>query len=307
MSIQTKDQLIAEIELLFADNASKDISALDLRSYLLSNIDSLTVQRRKGVVSADPVVNFTVADVDQNLIHDMVPAPSVVQTLVLPEIVAGMIGIDMVIVCDYTAGQTANIVASGSDVIQGDTFIDSIQILVNARVVDLGKWLIDTQLVNSIDSVSDVLIAESFADQNPVGTDNPLQVEFGPAQGTAADDVQISAAGAVTFNRTGNYLTFLSLYFARTTQNGVAQFAIRGLENGVAQIGNPIGIRSSEPDSTIPIFVTGLVKVPVAGPVVTVECVRDSNGIDNGGLSGIASSVGWGNTPSARIRIVKIQ
>jgi hypothetical protein len=307
MSIKTKDQLIADIGLLFADNASGDISALDLRTYLLTNLDSLTVQRRQGVVSADPVVNFTVADVDQNLIHDMVPASLVNQTLVLPEIVTEMIGINLLIVCDYTAGQTANIVASGSDVIQGDTFVDSFQTAVTARAVSLGNWLIDSQLINNFDAVQDSLVAESFANQVPTAVDVPLQVEFGPQQNGPTDDVQISAAGTITFNRPGNFLTFLSLYFDRTTTQGTVQFAVRGLIDGTIQIGNPIGIRSSDANSTVPIFVTGLVKVVAAGTFVTVECVRDSNGIDNGQLSGFASSVGWGNTPSARIRIVKIQ
>ena len=51
-----------------------------------------------------------------------------------------------------------------------------------------------------------VLDAASFNSQAPASLDIPIQVEFGPAQGTVSDPVMLSAAGAITFNEPGLYL-----------------------------------------------------------------------------------------------------
>jgi hypothetical protein len=150
----------------------------------------------------------------------------------------------------------------------------------------------------------EILIAESLADQTPIGLDNPLQVEFGVAQST--DAVDIAADGTWTVKEIGVYLIFSTYYFSRTSSTGQVHFFIRLLVNGV-QEGNPIGIIQTDDDITTPIFLTSVVSVTGSVPIeFTVECVRDADGIDNGGLKSIESSIGWGQTPSARLRIVKL-
>ena len=150
----------------------------------------------------------------------------------------------------------------------------------------------------------EIIIAESIADQNPAGLDNPLQVEFGPAQSTDAAD--LAADGTWTIKEQGTYLVFSTYYFSRTSSAGQVHFFIRLLVNGV-QEGNPIGIIQTDDDITTPIFLASVVSVTGTVPLdFTVECVRDSDGTNSGGLRSITSSIGWGQTPSARLRIVKL-
>jgi hypothetical protein len=150
------------------------------------------------------------------------------------------------------------------------------------------------------------LISESFADQDPVGLDTPVQVAFGPEDLTSPD-VAIDALGTITFLTSGEYFATLGLYFLRTTAVGEAHFMARVLVND-AQSGNPIGIVSSDSNDTIPLYFDSTLLIPPGATPLTykIEMVRDSGGIDNGGLGGILSTtLGWGSTPSARIRIIK--
>lgn len=156
----------------------------------------------------------------------------------------------------------------------------------------------------SIVDSGEKLIAESVADQNPVGLDNPLQIEFGAAQST--DSIDLSTNGTLTVKETGVYLIFTTFYFSRASSVGQVHFFIRILKDGVQQ-GNPIGLIQTDDDITTPLFLSSTVSVE--GPVPTdyvVECVRDSAGVDSGGLRSITSSIGWGQTPSARLRVIKL-
>ena len=54
--------------------------------------------------------------------------------------------------------------------------------------------------------VTQVITGSEFSNQTPSGLDTPLQVEFGIEQGTGSDPVQLSSAGAITFNQAGLYL-----------------------------------------------------------------------------------------------------
>lgn len=153
-------------------------------------------------------------------------------------------------------------------------------------------------------SAGEILIAESVATQNPSGTDTPLQIEFGALQTT--DDIDIDASGTITVKTAGTYLAFITMYFTRTSSVGETHFFVRLLQDSV-QLGNPIGIVQTDDDVTIPLFLSSLIAVSEneLPTVFTVEAVRDSSGINNGGLIGLSSSIGWGQTPSARVRIIK--
>jgi hypothetical protein len=153
-------------------------------------------------------------------------------------------------------------------------------------------------------AAGEILVAESVADQDPSGLDNPLQVEFGPAQST--DSVDVAADGTWTVKEKGVYLIFSTYYFSRTSSTGQVHFFIRLLVDGV-QEGNPIGIIQTDDDVTTPIFLSTVVSVSGTVPIdFTVECVRDADGVNSGGLRSIESSIGWGQTPSARLRIIKL-
>ncbi len=148
------------------------------------------------------------------------------------------------------------------------------------------------------------LIAESVADQNPSGLDTPLQVEFGAAQNTEAID--LAADGTLTVKEVGVYLIFSTYYYSRTSSAGEAHFFIRLLKDGVQQ-GNPLGIVQTDDDITTPIFLSATVAIEGVVPIeYTIECVRDGGGVNSGGLRSVSSTIGWGQTPSARLRIIKL-
>ncbi len=150
----------------------------------------------------------------------------------------------------------------------------------------------------------EVLIAESVADQNPVGLDNPLQIEFGSAQNS--DAIDLAADGTLTVKEIGVYLIFTTFYYSRASSAGEAHFFIRLLKDGVQQ-GNAIGIVQTDDDITTPMFLSSTVAIEGTVPTdFTVECVRDGGGVDSGGLRSITSTIGWGQTPSARMRIIKL-
>ena len=153
-------------------------------------------------------------------------------------------------------------------------------------------------------AAGEVMIAESVADQDPAGLDNPLQIEFGPPQNTGIMD--LAADGTLTIKEIGVYLVFSTFYFSRTSSAGQVHFFIRTLQDGI-QIGNPIAIIQTDDDITTPIFLSSTTAITGIVPTeFTFECVRDGDGVDSGGLRSVTSSIGWGQTPSARMRILKL-
>jgi hypothetical protein len=159
--------------------------------------------------------------------------------------------------------------------------------------------------IPEIGSLIQVLDAVSTATQAPVAVDTPIQIEFGPAQLGPSDPVEIDVNGTITFNQSGTYLTFFTFYMSRAGNPGSAFPFIRATLNGV-QIGNPIALEESTSDITVPIFLVNLTEGLKVGDVVALEFVRDGQGTDDGSLTSIASTIGWGATPSARALLFKL-
>ena len=149
-----------------------------------------------------------------------------------------------------------------------------------------------------------VLIAFDDTIQEPTTTDDPLQVTFGPASGTSSDAVQLAADGTITFNETGFYAFLTTLKFGRQGgAGGVSNMFLRALINDI-QIGRPVATELDNSNVIIPLqFEFGLFLS--AGTTVKVEIVRDSSGMDDGGIFPATSSIGWGISPSARMRVYK--
>ena len=154
-------------------------------------------------------------------------------------------------------------------------------------------------------AVTNVLNASGTDNQVPSGLDTLLQVQFGTAQGTIADPVMVDGLGNVTFNESGIYLINGYASFERQgSSSGSAVIAFRALINGVqAGATKVVELRQTETiipyDLTIPINAT-------AGDVLTWEIMRDSSGVDQGGLYSHTLLGGWSNVPSATLNIYKI-
>lgn len=151
-----------------------------------------------------------------------------------------------------------------------------------------------------------VLQAESFDPQEPASLDVPLQVEFGAAQGTASDPVMLSATGEITFNQTGLYLlTGFGNFERQGPSGGNTVTAFIPLIDG-AQAAPTKAVELDKTGFMIPYEQTVPFNVTTAGTVLTYEVMRDSSGIDAGGLYPHNINGPWTNIPSAEVRIFKI-
>jgi len=154
-------------------------------------------------------------------------------------------------------------------------------------------------------SATQVLNAASYSDQVPSGLDVALQVNFGAAQGTSSDPVMVSAAGLVTFNQTGLYLVNGMGNVERSGSGGVATLLFRPLVNGTP-VGVVKGFDIGTSQSMMPYEITIPFYVSVAGTTFTFEILRDSSGVNDGGLYDHVTASSWDNVPSANLQIWKI-
>lgn len=146
----------------------------------------------------------------------------------------------------------------------------------------------------------------NVAAQNPAGTDSPLQVTFGPAQGSGADPVQIDAAGNLTINETNGYRLTITLQAGRLGASGVSLLYGRLLVNGV-QSGGSVVAELDNANIVIPLQFNVLATLP-ATSVVTVEIYRDSAGNDSGGLiNSIPTLAGWAHAETATIQVSRLE
>lgn len=180
--------------------------------------------------------------------------------------------------------------------------------LIGTDVEDASKtknYTISSILALKQIALTNVLAAVDTTNQEPSGLDSPLQVTFGAAQGTATDPVMLDALGNITFNQGGLYLFNGYANFERQgSSGGVSVTLFRALINGV-QSGPTKGVELSGTGIMFPYELTLPIQVS-AGDVLTWEILRDSSGVDAGGLYIHTNSGPWSNVPSADVNIYKI-
>ena len=137
--------------------------------------------------------------------------------------------------------------------------------------------------------------ASTAAVQQPSALGAAIQVEFGPAQTTT--ELSLSATGTITCNVSGTYAFRFKLQFGRSGAGGISYLMTRILKNG-AQFGVTQSTRLSSSDSIIPTD-SRVVMELLAGDAVQVQFIRDSLGVNSGGLHQQPSSHGWDAAPSA--------
>lgn len=140
------------------------------------------------------------------------------------------------------------------------------------------------------------------ASQQPAALDTALQVEFGAGSSNAF--CTLSNTGTLTFNTAGQYYITIFLRFGRTAAGGTAVMLNRFLINGVQGL-NSNGLKMPDADSVIP-FSTSLVVDATVGMTFQMQILRDSAGINNGGLFRLLPTVvAWNLVPSATIVVSK--
>ncbi|MNJ09625.1 hypothetical protein D3C77_37710 [compost metagenome] len=148
-----------------------------------------------------------------------------------------------------------------------------------------------------------VLSAFSSAAQTPVALDTPLQINFGSPQSNA--DITLAANGTLTFNTSGTFAITLFLRFGRTAGGGSAILLTRFLINDVQGL-NTNGVLLPDATSVTP-FSTSLLFTVTGGTTFKLQLVRDSAGINNGGLTSLIPTIpGWNVVPSATIVVTKL-
>lgn len=144
--------------------------------------------------------------------------------------------------------------------------------------------------------------ASSASSQDPTAVDTPLQVEFGPAQ--SLTDVSLASTGVLTFLTAGQYLIELSLRVSRTAASGASTLYTRALYNG-AQILASSSTTLNDLAAVIPVTYTVSIDASV-GDTFKLEIMRDSSGLNNGGLKQDTPTLaGWNSSPSANITVCK--
>jgi len=147
-----------------------------------------------------------------------------------------------------------------------------------------------------IPSTEVVLNADSFVNQNPSGTDNPMQVTYGAAQAPWLD-----AAGAITIQDDGQYDFKFAFQYGRTGGGGVSWIYFRILKNG-AQLGTSTLAKLDGSNDDIPAEFAATLDL-LTSDVITVEIVRDSAGNNSGGLATSSPTLAWTDAPSASITV----
>lgn len=149
-----------------------------------------------------------------------------------------------------------------------------------------------------------VLVGRSYVTQNPSTTDTSLQLTFGA--GVTATDASLDASGNLTITNAGTYQLVFVLRLARTSATGEALLGARWLINGVTA-GGPTAIRLANGGFSVPFSFTTL-KEFSAGDVITAEIIRDSSGINNGGVyPANFVSTDWPDAASAVIIVNKLR
>ena len=148
-----------------------------------------------------------------------------------------------------------------------------------------------------------LLTATSLAaSQEPTALDTPLQVEFGALQTTT--DIDISAAGAVTFNTAGKYIITTFFQYGRTGASGTSELLNRYLVNG-SQAGVSLAAKVDNAETLVP-WSSTIQFTAAINDVLTIEIMRDSAGANFGGLFAITPSVvGWALAPCASTQIYR--
>lgn len=150
----------------------------------------------------------------------------------------------------------------------------------------------------------EVLRAHSLAaSQLPTVLGAALQVEFGALQAGAY--LSLAANGAVTCNISGTYAFRIKLQKGRSGASGTSILLSRILVNGI-QVGVSAAAKMTSAD---PIYIveSKVTLTLTAGDVLTLQIIRDSSGVNFGGLYAVTSADGWNIAPSALLVASRIE
>jgi len=161
----------------------------------------------------------------------------------------------------------------------------------------------NTYLTSSSIQFTQVLNGSSTVDQIPGGLDSAIIASFGPAQSNAV--LSLDSGGKVSFLQAGSYvINGYGSVERQGSSGGVAVFLFRGMLNGV-QVTETKAFHLDTTGISIPYEVTIPFEANV-GDIFWFEVMRDSSGVDAGGLYTHTNLGGWSAVPSTQIQIWKL-
>jgi hypothetical protein len=198
-------------------------------------------------------------------------------------------------------------VKTGGDLTLDGTLTDSVGTtndgtkVLGSDALGLPLWVAE-----SSPSIAQVLHATSSSNQAPGGLDTELQVSFGSGTGTGSDPVMVSGLGDITFNDVGVYFVNAVFYLSRVgSSGGVSTMLFRYLIDG-SQVNSVGAISLSTVGITTPETLSFPIRISTPGTVLTFEILRDSSGVDQGGLYPTTTLSAWDDAPSSAITISKL-
>jgi hypothetical protein len=197
-------------------------------------------------------------------------------------------------ISSYTTDNSVNL---GDKLIGTD--VDNMDVTKNFTISSI------VSLANANIEATQVLYGYSTNAQAPSSLNTSAIVEFGPAQGTVQDDVMLLSGGKIIFNKAGLY--FVNGYGSVERQGssgGTAILLFRGVLNNV-QATSTKAFHLDTPNVSTPYEIT----IPFqanAGDVFQFEIMRDSSGVNYGGVYPHTNLGGWSNVPSAEVIVWKI-
>lgn len=166
-----------------------------------------------------------------------------------------------------------------------------------------GSWSTPPLVASEI-GIERLLDASSVAStQDPTGTSDgdAIQVEFGPAQLTSSDPVNLGVDGTLFVNTTGLYRIKVAMQFGRSGGAGVAEMLFRVTVNGT-QAGRTIAAKIDSADVDSYFENDSWLELP-AGAEIRYEIMRDSSGVNQGGLISVTPTGTWAFAPTAALRV----
>ena len=193
----------------------------------------------------------------------------------------------------------------GNDILIGSD-ADDANITKNYKIDSIAAYTVATIPAAKV-SYNSITSAVSTVAQEPTGLDVPLQVSFDADAITA--DVEILQNGNIKFLTEGSYLIDLYLNFERQgSSGGVTVTLFRELIDGV-QVGPTKGVDLATTGNMIPYETLFPISIDSGSinSIVTFEILRDSSGVDGGGLYPHITASAWDDVPSARVEIYKTE
>ena len=175
-----------------------------------------------------------------------------------------------------------------------------------------GGYRTKKEPVNGNTFLENMFVGVSENDQDPAGTDSPLSIEFGPAQGDSNSPAQLLADGTTVFNEAGSYSMLIFLQYGRDGGAGTSWLYFRGMISfdgiNYTQTGGSVLNKVQNSNDDRPFVATFDFSNSPPGTHFRLEIMRGSEGNNSGGLRSFSpAEPSWERSYSAQISLGRVR